>query len=244
MTVNFLLAYGGKAERQARRWNLLWPDGHEMRGVSFTSAESLSSAATDGHLTLEDPCVRDLVLRMPRFTSGQPVAVLRLSAVPGDVMGFWSLWKIELHSEAKNRNRVMSIFCSDAGRVLLPTARFIWDQCLAELFQPAHHLSETESAAAFKRMRSIAEQHGKPIYDELVQKHHGQLAQQRDKGEYAFASRRGMIERVGLPAVRAHRLAQLGDEQREWRQQLDRQAQVSPELVPLVLVRVEGGGTK
>jgi hypothetical protein len=46
-----------------------------------------------------------------------------------------------------------------------------------------------------------------------------------------------------LPAVRAHRLAQLGDEQREWRQQLYRQAQVSPELVPLALVRVEGTGT-
>jgi hypothetical protein len=244
MTVNFLLAYGGKVERQGRRWDLVWPDGHEMRGVSFTSSESVASAATDSHLTLENPRVRDLTTRMPRFTSGQLVAVLRLAAVPGDVAGFWSLWKIELHSEGRSRNRVMSLFCSDAGRVLLPTARFIWDQCLADLVKPAHYLPGPESAAAFGRMRDIAEQQGKPIYDELAQKHHRQLAQQREKGEYAFTSRRGIIERVGLPAVRAHRLAQLGDEQREWRQQLDRQAQVSPELVPLALVRVEGGGAK
>jgi SNF2 family DNA or RNA helicase len=241
MTVNFMMAYGGKAERRGHRWNLTWPDGQEAHGVLFTSAESGPSAVGDGHLTLEEPRIRDLVLRMPRFTLGQPVAVLRLAALPGDVAGLWSLWKVELHSEGKNRNRVMSLFCADDGRVLLPTARFIWDQCLTDMFEPARHLSEAESSAAFDRMRDIAEQHGKPVYDELVQKHHGQLAQQRDKGEYAFTSRRGVIERVGLPAVRAHRLAQLGEEQRTWRSQLDRQAQISPELVPLVLVRVEGG---
>jgi hypothetical protein len=241
MTVNFLLAYGGKAEGRGHRWNLTWPDGQEAHGVLFTSSESGPSAVGDGHLTLEDSRIRDLVLRIPRFTLGQLVAVLRLAALPGDVAGLWSLWKVELHAEGKNRNRVISLFCGDDGRVLLPTARFIWDQCLTDMFEPARHLSEAESSAAFDRMRDIAEQHGKPVYDELVQKHHGQLAQQREKGEYAFTSRRGMIERVGLPAVRAHRLAQLGEEQRAWRSQLDRQAQISPELVPLVLVRVEGG---
>jgi superfamily II DNA/RNA helicase len=48
MTVNLLMAYGGKAERRGRRWDLVWPDGQEARGVSFTSTESGSSATPVG----------------------------------------------------------------------------------------------------------------------------------------------------------------------------------------------------
>jgi len=42
-------------------------------------------------------------------------------------------------------------------------------------------------------------------------------------------------------AVRSHRLAQLEREEQDWREQIKRQAQVSPDLVPLLLLRLEGG---
>ena len=46
---------------------------------------------------------------------------------------------------------------------------------------------------------------------------------------------------MGLPAVRAHRLAQLDEEERMWRDRLENQGQVTPEMAPLLLVRLEGG---
>ena len=57
----------------------------------------------------------------------------------------------------------------------------------------------------------------------------------------AFAARRRTVERIGLPAVRYHRLAQLEREEQTWRDQSKRQAEVSPDLVPLLLLRLEGG---
>jgi hypothetical protein len=86
----------------------------------------------------------------------------------------------------------------------------------------------------------VAEKQGKTIYDELVQIHRERLTRERDKGTYAFAARRRVVERIGLPQVRDHRLSILDREEREWSAQLERRAQVIPEIVPLLLIRLEG----
>ncbi|MEE9606071.1 MAG: hypothetical protein V3V70_10960 [Candidatus Scalindua sp.] len=88
----------------------------------------------------------------------------------------------------------------------------------------------------------VAERQGKAIYDELAQIHWERLTRERDKGAYAFAARRRAVERIGLPQVRDHRLAILDREEREWHTQLELRAQVIPEMVPLLLIRLDGGG--
>ena len=65
-----------------------------------------------------------------------------------------------------------------------------------------------------------------------------QLDRERDKGEYAFAARRRTIERIGLPQVRDYRLAQLAQEEKAWGEHLELAAEVSPELVPLLVIRL------
>jgi len=66
-------------------------------------------------------------------------------------------------------------------------------------------------------------------------------AREREKGEYAFTARSKIIERIGLPQVRDYRLNLLRQEERSWKVELERKAQVYPELEPLLVVRVEGG---
>ena len=50
-----------------------------------------------------------------------------------------------------------------------------------------------------------------------------------------------MIERIGLPQVRHHRLDLLAHEERTFQQQLDQKMEAYPEMVPLLVIRVEGG---
>jgi hypothetical protein len=76
-----------------------------------------------------------------------------------------------------------------------------------------------------------------------VRLHREYLAREREKGEYAFAARRRIVEHIGLQAVRDHRLTQLLQEEHMWREQLRAQTETSPELIPLVLVRVICEGT-
>ncbi|MCW7077464.1 MAG: helicase-related protein [Candidatus Syntrophoarchaeum sp.] len=240
MTVSYLQAHGGKAERKNSAWDLTWPNGERLTNVVFTSKEA-EEKPLSRYLTLEDPKVRGLAMRLPPFAPGQPVPVITLPGLAPEIMGFWSLWRISISTADWNRRRIMPLFLADDGRVFAPTARHIWDQLLTTPPTILRHLDIETSHQAFERLREAAERQGKTIYDELVQAHRERLAREREKGEYAFAARRRAIERIGLPQVRNHRLSLLEQEEERFREQLERRAQILPEMAPLLLVRVEGG---
>jgi len=239
MTVSFLSAHGGKAERKNGAWDLTWPNGERLTNVVFTSKEA-EEKPLSRHLTLEDPKVRGLAMRLPPFTPGQPVPVITLPGLAPEIMGFWSLWRISILTADWNRRRIMPLFLADDGRVFAPTARHIWDQLLVAKPTILMHLDVETTHQAFERLQEVVEQQGKTIYDELVQAHRERLAREREKGEYAFAARRRAIERIGLPQVRNHRLRLFEQEEERFKEQLERRAQILPEMMPLLLVRVEG----
>lgn len=240
MTVSYLRAHGGKAERNRRTWNLTWPDGEKLTRVVFSGKEA-EQAPTARHLTLEDSRIRGLAMKLLRFAPGQPVSVITIPGITDEVTGLWSLWRISIATMDWNRHRIMPLFLADGGKVFTPTARHLWDRLLSVAPSVREHLEIDDAKNAFDRLSQIAEEHGRSIYDELVQEHRSRLTRERDKGEYAFTARRKIIERIGLPQVRDYRLNLLRQEEHSWNEELERKAQVYPEMVPLLVVRVEGG---
>lgn len=240
MTVSYLKAHGGKAERKRQTWNLTWPNGEKLSGIVFSGKEA-NQTPTARHLTLEDSRIRGLAMRLPRFAPGQPISIVTIPGISDEITGLWSLWRIGIATMDWNRHRIMPLFVGDGGKIFTPTARHLWDQLLSATPNVQGHLDMDESRKAFDRLAEIAEEHGKFIYDELVQEHRSRLTREKEKGEYAFAARRKIIERVGLPQVRDHRLALLQQEELAWRDELERKARVYPEMVPLLVIRVEGG---
>ena len=238
MTVNYLQAHGGKAEQKNGTWNLTWPDGERLTNVVFTKKEAEENPSSH-HITLENPKVRRLAINIPLFVSEQPIPVIKLNNLNPEIIGFWSLWRISIFTTSKNHYRIMPLFLSDDGRVFAPTARHIWDQLLVMNPNITTYLDVETSRKVFQRLRDKAEQHGKMIYEELVQDHQRYLAREREKGKYAFAARRKAIERIGLPQVRNYRLHNLEQEEKRFYEQLEQSAQLLPELEPLILVRVE-----
>jgi hypothetical protein len=203
-------------------WQLQWPDGTVQEG-SFMHA-----GAGILHLGLEEPRIRGLAMRLPRFVQGQPLPILALPGLLPDVRGVWSLWQISVHTGDWHQRRIMPLFLHDDGRLLLPTARRIWDELLSTAIVIRGYLEGDEAQRSFDRLMEAAEVHGKPIYADLLALHRERLTRERDKGEYAFAARRRTVERIGLPAVRSHRLAQLEREEHAWREQITRKADVRP----------------
>ncbi|MDY6823276.1 MAG: helicase-related protein [Thermodesulfobacteriota bacterium] len=238
MTVSYLRAHGGKAERNRRTWNLTWPDGEELTRIVFSGKEA-EQAPTARHLTLEDSRIRGLAMRLPRFAPGQPVSVVTIPGITDEVTGLWSLWRIGIATMDWNRHRIMPLFLADGGKVFTPTARHLWDRLLSVALAVRGHLEIDDAQNAFDRLSQIAEEHGRSIYDELVQEHRSRLTREREKGEYAFTARRKIIERIGLPQVRDYRLNLLRQEERSWNEELERKAQVYPEMAPLLVIRVE-----
>ena len=79
------------------------------------------------------------------------------------------------------------------------------------------------------------------MYDALVQEHRSRLVHEREKADYAFAARRRAIERIGLAQVRNYRLNLLAREEQAFHEQLNKKDHAHPEMVPLLVLRVEGG---
>ncbi len=132
MTVSYLEANGGEAQKRGKAWNLIWQTGEKLENVVFALKEA--AAAPGGyHLTLEDSRIRGLSMSLPRFAEGQPIPCITLPGLPGDVQGLWSLWRIALYTESWNQQRIMPLFLHDNGRVFLPTARYIWEQLLNDV---------------------------------------------------------------------------------------------------------------
>lgn len=240
MTVSYLKAHGGQAERRSQSWKLTWPDGETYENVVFTGKEAERLPAAR-HLTLEEPKVRGLAMRLPRFAPGQPVPIVSIPGLSEEVQGVWSLWRIAIATMEWNRRRIMPLFLADNGMVYMPTARHVWDQLLAASTKVRSVLDAEVSQAAFAKLQSAAEEHGKPIYEALVQEHRGRIAREREKADYAFGARRKTVERIGLPQVRNYRLNLLSQEERSFQEQLDQKAHAYPEMVPLLVIRVEGG---
>jgi hypothetical protein len=238
MTTAYLESGGGQAVREEHGWRLVWPDGVEWRDVLFSPPDAGQRGARV--LTLEEPRVRGLATALPRFVPGQPVPALRLADLPAEVRGWWSLWRIGVHSADWNRHRIMPLFMHDDGRLLGPTARHLWDLLLQDHHTTIMPVEAAAAQAAFDAITRAAEAQGRALYEQLRGEHRSRLEQERDKGSFAFQSRRRAVERIGLPAVRAHRLSQLEDEERAWGEAVERRERIEPDLVPLIMVRIDG----
>lgn len=222
-------------------WKLRWSDGTTTPSAVFTLADAQSQPAAV-HLTLEEPRIRGIATRVPRFVPGQPIPSIEVTGVPWEIRGYWSLWTVAIRSEGWAKERVLALFLHDDGRVLPPTARHLWTLLLEQTPGPVRYLDGGESTRVFAEVTTAAERHGHPLYEELLRFHHGRLERERKNKRYAFDARRRGIERIGLPAVRQHRLNELAKEETSWNLESQSRAHVHPELVPRLIIRVEGLG--
>ncbi len=239
MTTCYLKAHGGKVEKVDSKWNITWPDGETLSNVVFSTKDA-EGDPTIIHLTLEDSKIRGLASRLSHFVPEQPIPEIVLADLPENVSGFWSLWRISVITEDWNRQRIMPLFLHDDNRCLIPTAQRIWDQLLSISPEITGYRTGPEAQERFTESFQIAESNGRSIYEELHLKLKKRLLQEREKGEYAFEARKRAVERIGLPEVRNFRLNRLDQEQRSWRESLERKNRITPELVPLLILRIKG----
>lgn len=239
MTVNYIRANGGQAEKRNGAWELVWPDGERLAGIMFAKHEAQTRPNVE-RLTLENPKVRALATHLTPFAPGQPIPVVSVPGLPREIRGYWSLWRISLTTVDWNRHRILPLFLNDDGRTLVPTARYIWDQLLNSPPELRTLMDSQSSKIVYERLRDAVERQGEAMYRELLQEHRKYLEREREKAQYAFDARRRATLRVGLPQVRDHRLRLLHEEERRSWQELQDRARVLPDMTSILLLRVEG----
>lgn len=247
MVVHYLRDQGGIAERGLLGWNLRWPDGREEVDNVFDASQSNPRQRACLHIrTLEEPSLRGLASTLPQWSAGMPIPGVRIDGLPKSLAGVWSLWEIsqsvagDVRMESIGR-RFLPLFLSDDGRVYLPTAKRIWDLLLTQSIELAGgDLGGDDAVSSFAKAQELALQHGEKLYQEIATEQRTAMAREAEKMDYAFAARRRLIDRVGLPAVRIHRLSRLEQEMANWRRQADLARSAAPSLVAVMMLRVGG----
>ncbi|MCK5034684.1 MAG: DEAD/DEAH box helicase [Candidatus Sabulitectum sp.] len=240
MTVSYLQSHGGEAEKIDSAWRLKW-SGKDVINNAVFSIKDANKLSSSFHLTLEDSRIRDLVMNLPRFVPGQPVAKMVVPGISKEISGLWSLWRISLTGGDWSSYRIMPLFLSDEDQVFAPTARHLWEQFMTISPEAIEYLSQTESSFAMARLATIAEKQGHPIFKELLDKHQSSLVREKENSEFSFAMRRKVIERLGLPQVKNHRLNLLQKEMVEWEEEFRKRTQAFPNMVPILILQVIGG---
>jgi ERCC4-related helicase len=238
MTKSFISYQGGSfAKRDDDTCTITWPDGNSYEGSFFPSKQVDCSNVKA--FTLEDERIRKLVKDLPSSVPGQPVLTAKIPGITEEINGLWSLLKITVFTETWIQSRIMPIFCHNDGRVLLPTARRIWNILLTDKIDITGQMND-DSSHAFQTIMTAGEEHGKPVYQELVSLLKDKLSKDKAKAEYSFHAQRRAIARIGLPEVRDYRFKQLDKEKMAWEKQHSQNSRALPELKPLIILGING----
>jgi hypothetical protein len=219
--------------------DLRWPNGDTCPAAVFSRDDADQPGAT--LISLEDERVRGLTNSLPIFAPGQPIPTILVPDVSNKTSGFWSLWRISLHTAGGREQRFLALFLAEDGRVLGPTARTIWERLIDlpdGLSQAGEEISGSAAVDAFDSSHKAAEAQGASVFEELAAAHQMSIMRERKKGAHAFASRRRAIERLGLPQVRAHRLRTLEDDNKAWNRELTTREAALPDLAAVLMARV------
>ena len=242
MTLGYLRSQesaGASVKAAAIGHDLRWLNGETCLAAVFSRDDADRLGAT--LISLEDERVRGLTNSLPVFAPGQPIPTILVPDVSDKTSGFWSLWRISLHTAGGREQRFLALFLTEDGRVFGPTARTIWERLIDlpnGLSQAGEEISGATAADAFDASRKAAEAQGAAVFEELAAAHHMSITRERKKGTHAFSSRRRAIERLGLPQVRSHRLRILEDEEQAWTRELAAREAALPDLAAVLMVRV------
>jgi len=234
-----LAVRGGSATKAGKAWQVKWVDGSESAQACFDARTADENPELEW-ITMEDPRARAVISELPRFVTGQPLPVIRVTGLPDSVRGIWSLWEISLAAEGLSRKRFLPMFINDEGRSFVPTAKRVWDLLLTETVD-VYAVTDTEASAKwFEASHVAASTQGERIFTELLTEHRARLKEERERALYAFEARGQAIGRIGLPAVREHRRKRLQQEHEARMAALDDMEASVPDLNAVMMVRVGG----
>lgn len=250
MVIGFVSFNGGSALRKKSWWDIRWPDGEINSRVVFRSqeAEKFSDPTV---LTTENSRIRGLALQMPSIAEGQPIPIVKIEELPSDIMGWWGLFEVCVHSNLNAQPRFVripslkksyfAVFTDITDRVFLPTGRHIWDLLQSADIKVTGTILGDPSQRAFVSLLKCAETAGKDVFNSLNQEYSDLIDKEEMRGNQSFLARMRVIEKIGLSEVRQHRISKVEADKKDWRLEIQLARQVLPEIKPLLLLRLEGG---
>ena len=214
-----------------------WPRETEPFDALFPGA----SAGERGGvlLNLDHPRIRGMLGRLPICGKGEPIPVFSTAGLPRSIEGTWSLWVLRLSSFDFKRSRVFPVFVTGEGKAYSTTARHVWERLPSLDVNVTGWVQAPDSLQLYDQCYQAATEEGRSLWQEMERQHASRWEEEREKARYHFASRRKMLDQVGLAEVRGYRLRHLEADESKRMMELDLQRHLLPILEPLTILTIQ-----
>jgi len=226
----------GSYSRTAAGTDVKWPGESAINRYAYVGDTAEAGAEL---LTLDHPKIRKLLASVPRVHQGDSIPVVELDGLPGGQEGVWSLWQLRFATSQSTLQAFFPVFTNTAGRAFDRTAHSIWDSLLNQPLQLQGVLGSQASIDLFDLHQGRAQETGEPLFRRLKATHEQNLQQRERNGRYHFEVRFKQLNQIGLPEVKQFRQRQLELEQETWRQDMQAQSAIRPELNPLIILEMK-----
>ncbi|MCD6450382.1 MAG: DEAD/DEAH box helicase family protein [Thermotogaceae bacterium] len=225
--ISYITAYGGKAAQIGDNWKIRYPETGREELITFDRNSKNPDAKK---ITFNDPLVTNAIENLPELFGDFHVPVVSLDNVPKGLQGVWSLWKVVAKGKEWSKERVIPAFVNDEGKVFLNSAILVWDRLIEGRFK----IMDYKSIEAFEHQ---VEKELRRNFENLKAEYLSEREKNKERKREWFKIRRQMVERIGLPQVREHRLKQLKLEMESWESSLN--DEIYPELKLLLAIKVK-----
>lgn len=234
----YLEGQGGKVDSKNGMLSLRWPNRHIHHQVAFTQRDVEDSGAT--LLGLEDERIRGITTGLYGEPIRHELPLVFVAGLPDDLFGWWAMWKVSIKDEGWSGRRFVPVFVRDDGKSFPRTAKHIWDALVTDDVMITEQIKLSDPQELLARLKKYASDLAAEEFKALRHEHQIQIQKESEKAEYAFTRRRVAVSRLGLPAVRQHRLAEIDREEERWRLRLNERSQIIPDLDLIVTLVIRG----
>lgn len=181
---------------------------------------------------LNDERVRNL-LNLPEFAFSNKVPVVKAGIREN---GYWSLWEVSVNN-SERYCKIFPIFINEQGDYKPASSKALYDFFLKEEFE-FEGLREIEKDV-IDNLREKAMEIAYNYFSEMKDKFSESIREEAERKIAAINLRKEAAMRIGLEAVRKHRLSQLEAEERALLEAVKRKENIIPGLKLLYVICLE-----
>lgn len=236
MTLNYLKSKGVTPIKHGELYNLSFPDGSNIMNSRFSQQTTLKGKL----VTINHPSIKQIYQHTPHYVPGMNIPVIRISNIPSQLTGYWSLWEAKIESTHSQVKSMFPVFINDQQRFLKPSSNQLWEILLQEETQIQFIKNDsTDPIPIYNYIKEIALTEGATKLDQLNQQNQEKVLKikQKEYTKYKLKIQttnrnRSIKERTLI--IEAH-----DDEYKNWLKRYEIETQTYYDLQPLTIIRVE-----
>jgi superfamily II DNA or RNA helicase len=236
LTLNYLKMKKENIEINGELYQLNFPDGTQVKDARFHPIASYKGKLVSARF----PSIHKLIHDTSRYVEGMRIPIIKLSKIPSQLSGYWSLWKVTMGSSLSSVSNHFPIFINDKRQFLKPSSNQLWELFLQDTSKiEISGYDNTDPFQVFNHIKEIALVEGETKLDSLNNLFNSKILKIKQKNQARHKLKLQSLNRIRAVKERTLKIETIEKEFNEWLIRYDSDTKPFYELKTITLFRVE-----